>query len=119
MLDVTQAMSQMLPSLRMTAAVLEEQLGSLSPGGGMTSVAEAAQLDATIDAVKVRPGIAFAPTACFGNGATFRSVIVFLQCVANLKQSAYGLSQRIECSKFASSDGRLRRELVTAMVTPF
>ena len=47
-------MSQMLPSLRMTAAGLQEQLSSLSLAGGMTGVAEAAQLDAMIDAIKVR-----------------------------------------------------------------
>ena len=50
----TQAMSQMLPSLRMTAADLEERLSSLPQASDVTGVTEAAQLDATIDTIKVR-----------------------------------------------------------------
>ena len=49
-----QAMSQMLPTLGLTPACLEERLCSSPQTDGCTGVAEAAELDAAIDAIKVR-----------------------------------------------------------------
>ena len=49
-----QAMSQMLPTLGLTATCLEERLCSLPQADGRTGVTEAAELDAAFDAVQVR-----------------------------------------------------------------
>ena len=48
-----QAMARMLPTLRLTAAGLDEHLGGLSLAGGLAASRDAADFDAAISDIKV------------------------------------------------------------------